>query len=346
MPPGTPVTAVIDTATAVLDLSSLAVAPARIHTVQDTVLFGELFHVVLDFPEVLEQGPDIPLAAGGDWLAAEEARDPGFWARLLGGGPPADPDVGDLPDLKEGTRLVTSFRVYRTNPFLVQTTDFQSPVIHVRGRVAGTDETAPIRIPRPDRWSPWALLGLVAFLVLVLLVARFLWGRRRGHGEWVDREIPAPAWLSAAIEMRDLLAQGFLNRGESRPFLDGLAGISRRFVTGRYRIAAREMTGREIMGACGDLGYQSSHPGVLARLIDTVDHHRYNPQAAPPGWCRDQAVLFFAEIGKIRVLPRYTEVPAGLVRDGEIAWKELGRELSAVSGRDTGPASVADGGRP
>ena len=344
MQPEPPAAAVIDTATAALDFSALEVAPVQIHTVQDSVVFGDLFHLVMDYPEVLEAAPEIPLAAGGEWLVPEIIRGPGFVGRLLGGGSPAGPDVGELPVVPEGTRFVVSFRVYRTNPFLIQAPAFNSPVIHVLGRVEGTADTAPIRAPRRVPWSPWVILGLIAFLVLVLVAARLLWDRGRGKVEWADRKIPAPAWLSAAVELRDLLARGFLNRGESRPFLDGLAGITRRFVAGRYRIAAQEMTGREIMAACADLGFQSPHPGVFARLIDSVDRHRYNPEPPTPGWCRDQAILFFAEIGRVRVLPLYTEVAEGLVRDGEFAWKDLGRELSAGSIRGADADTVPAGG--
>ena len=323
----------MNTATAVFDLSEMAVAPTRFHTVQDTVVFGDLFHLVLDFPEALDAQPEIPLVAGEDWLVAEVSLDPGLLDRLLGRGSSTAPEIGDLPDTPEGTRFVASFRIYRTNPFLVKAEAFQSPVIQVVGRVDGTSDTAPIRAPRQVPWSPWIILGLLALLALILVVARLLWNRGGGKDDWADRAIPAPAWLVAAIDLRDLLANGFLNRGESRPFLDGLAAISRRFVAGRYRIAAQEMTGREITSACGGLGYLSPSPGVFARLIDAVDHHRYNPEAAPPGWCRDQAILFFREIGRVRVLPRYTEVPEGLVVESEIAWKDLGRELAAGSDR-------------
>jgi len=344
MQPRQPAPAVIDTATAALDFSALEVAPAQVHTVQDTVLFGDLFHLVLDFPEVSDAVPEIPLAAGGDWFVPENARDQGVISRLLGGGTPGGPDLGDLPVVPEGTRYVVSFRVYRTNPFQVQAGAFMSPVIQVRGRVEGTADTAPIRSPRPVRWSPWIALGLIAFLVLVLVIGRLLWARGRDQSEWVDREIPGPAWLTASVELRDLLGKGFLNRGESRPFLDGLAGITRRFVAGRYRIAGQEMTGREILEACGDLGYLSPHPGVFGRLIDSVDHHRYNPETPSPGWCRDQAVLFFAEIGRVRVLPRYSEVSAGVVGKGEKAWKDLGRELAAGTIRRNQANPITAGG--
>lgn len=344
MQPGTPAEAVIDTAAAILDFSGLEVGPIRIHTVQDTVVFGGLFHLIMDYPEAMGTAPDIPLVAGGEWLVPEIIRAPGVIGRLLGGGSGAGPDVGDLPSVPDGTRFVVTFRVYRTNPFLIQAPAFSSSVIHVLGRVEGTADTAPVRTPRRVPWSPWVVLGLVAFLALVLVIARLLWDRGRGKEEWIDRKIPAPAWLSASVELRDLLARGFLNRGESRPFLDGLAGITRRFVAGRYRIAAQEMTGREILGACGDLGFLSPHPGVFGRLIDSMDHHRYNPEPAPPGWCRDQAILFFTEIGRVRVLPRYSEVPAGRVADGETAWKDLGRELSAGSIRRGGASTVTAGG--
>ena len=144
--------------------------------------------------------------------------------------------------------------------------------------------------------------------------------------------------------MRDLLQEGYLNRGESRAFLDGLAGVARRFVAGRYRIAAQEMTGREIITACAHLGYRSAQPGVFARLIDRVDLCRYNPEETGPGWCRDQAVLLYDQIDTVRIMPRYTEVPAEIRREGETAWSYLKREL--CSGPDKlRDSAVASAGR-
>ena len=157
----------------------------------------------------------------------------------------------------------------------------------------------------------------------------------------MDRDLPPPAWLATSIELRDLLTGGSLGRGESRVFLDGLAGISRRFVAGRYRIAAQEMTGREIVTACVDLGHRSTQPGIFARMIDEVDHRRYNPEASTAGWCREQAILLYDQMAAVRIGLRFSTVPASLRREGEMAWADLKRELSSGPSRlrDTGALS-------
>jgi len=327
MPSGANPVAAIDTATAVLEFPDPALAPAAFHTVQDTVLFGDLFHVILDYPAGHEEGPEARLASGGDWLKSEPVRTPGLLARLMGRTPAAGPDMSGLTPAAGG-RVVWSGRIYRTGPFRVQVGDAASPVIQVKGRVAGTGETATIRAPRPVGWSPLALLLLLAALVLVLLLFRLFRGRDRRGQDFADRPLPAPAWLTAAVELRDLLRQGSLNRGDSRVFLDGLARITRRFVAGRYRIAAQEMTGREIIKACGALGHASTDPAALARMIDEADLRRYDPDPSSAGWCREQAISLYDQIGRVRILPRYVDVAADLLRDGEAAWADLDRELS------------------
>ena len=324
--------AAVDTALAVLGFPTEAPIPLAIHTVQDTVLFGDVFYLVLDFPGTETQGFSNELTAGQEWLVPETVRDPGFWGRLFGrdGGP--RPDLSDLP-VAEGRRVSLAFRVYRTQPFQVQAGPFISGVIQVQGRIAGTGETAAIRAPRPVGWSPAVIALLILALVVILWLARLLWDLGHRGEELENRIIPAPAWLAAGIELRDLYRKGSLDRGDSRLFLDGLAGISRKFVAGRYRIAAQEMTGREIVKACTRLGHTRSNPGSFASLIDGLDHNRYNPESSVPAWCREQASQFFQLMGQVRVLPRYTDVPADLLLEGEKAWAELRRELAEATGR-------------
>ena len=347
MPPGRPpaglmqaepAQAVIDTALAILEFSATEPAPAVIHTVQDTVLFGDVFHLILDFSGPTAELPGARLVAGEDWLLPVPAKKPGLLGRILGLGGDPLPEMSDLPAAEQRIRLVQSFRVYRTNPFRIQVGSFMSPVIQVRGRVAGTDEIAGIRTPRPGGWSPLVVLGLLVFFFLILLLGWLLWDRGNRTGELKDRDLPPPAWLATSIELRDLLAEGSLSRGDSRAFLDGLAGITRRFVAGRYRIAAQEMTGPEIVTACVDLGHRSMQPGIFARMIDAVDHRRYNPEASAAAWCREQAILLYDQMAMVRIGLRFSEVPADLRREGETAWVDLKRELSS------GPSRLADTG--
>jgi len=346
-PPGTPggmmqpepAPAVIDTALAILEFSGSDPSLSAIHTVQDTVLFGDVFHLVLEFSgprdgqaDGFPEGfPEAQLTAGEGWLVPVPAPERGFLDRALGRNAQPLPDMSSLPAAGDRTRIVLLFRVYRTNPFQVGAGSFVSPVIQVKARVAGTGEMAGIRAPRPGEWSPLPALGLLLFVFLVLWLAWLLWERARRGEELVDRELPPPAWLSAALDLRDLLHGGSLSRGDSRAFLDWLAGITRRYVAGRYRIAAQEMTGREIIAACSGLGHRSTQPGTFARMIDSVDHHRYNPEASGAGWCRDQAVLLYDQIASVRIMPRYTAVSDDLRRQGDKAWSDLKREL------DSGP---------
>ncbi len=329
--------AVIDTAMAVLEFPPSEPAPAAINTVQDTVLFGDVLYLILDFTGQqdgqTEGYPEARLSAGNDWLVPVPAVKPDFLDRVLGRNAEPAPEMSDLPDVGDQTRLVQSFRVYRTTPFRLQVGAFVSPVIQVKARVAGTGEMAGIRAPRPVGWSPLAALGLLLFLLLFLWLAWLLWDRRHRGDDLLDRDLPPPAWLDAAIEMRNLLHEGSLGRGDSQAFLDGLARITRRFVAGRYRIAAQEMTGREIITACSDLGHRSTQPGIFARMIDSVDRSRYNPETSGAGWCRDQAVLLYDQMAAVRILPRYSEVSADLCRQGEKAWSDLKRELASGPGR-------------
>ncbi|MCK9997471.1 MAG: hypothetical protein KAH56_14445 [Candidatus Krumholzibacteria bacterium] len=355
MPPGIqpgmlqsgPAPAVVDTAMAILEFPPSKPAPATISTVQDTVLFGDVFYLILDFAGQQEgqaEGfPEARLFVENDWLVPVPVEKRVLLDRLLGRKAKSAPEMSDLPDLGDQTRLVQSFRVYRTNPFRLQVGTFVSPVIQVRARVGGTEEMIGIREPRPVGWSPLAALGLLLSLLLVLWLSWLLWDRRRRGDDLSDRDLPPPAWLAAAIELRDLLHEGSLGRGDSRVFLDGLAGISRRFVAGRYRIAAQEMTGREIIEACSDLGHRSTQTGIFARMIDSVDHSRYNPEAAGAGWCRDQAVLLYDQMAAVRILPRYSEVSADLRSQGDKAWSDLKRELVSGPGRLRGSTVVSSG---
>jgi hypothetical protein len=329
--PAGPNTARVDTVVAVLEISppDSLTSDVTFHVVQDTILFGELLHLVVDHAGVL---PAFALADGSDWLVPRPHPDPGFWGRLFGRGAAPAPAEFDLPP-PDDLRSVLSFTVYAAQPFRVRFADHLSPVVQVRNRIAGTEDTAAIRAPRPVGLSPLLILVLLAALAVVVLVAWVFWARGPGREPLVDREIPPPAWLGAATELRALFWEGALARGDTRPYLDRLAGIVRRFVAGRYRVSAQDMTGREIIRACAALGHQTVDPGAIGRLIDDMDHRRYDPASATPAWCREQTVKFFEMVGRVRVMPRYTEVPPETILEAEQAWTALKREFAGATGR-------------
>jgi len=333
MVPTAPVNAVIDTAVAVFEIPPELSGQVTAHTVQDTVLFGDPVHLILDYAAPPAGDLEISPAEGTEWLAPLKEEKPGLVSRILGKNAAPLPDMSGLPDIGDQVRSVLTFRVFRTNPFRLQVGSFLSPVIHVQGRVEGSEQTAAIRGPRSVGWSPLVVLILLVVLTLVLLIARWLWNRGWKHEVLSDFPLPPPAWFAAAIELRDLFQAGFLQRGDNRAFLDGLAGIARRFVAGRYRIAAQDMTGGEIISACADLGHRSKQPGGFARLIDAVDRRRYDPEGPEVAWCREQAVLFFDQLSEVRILPRFTEISGPLKREGDLAWAGLERELSSGPSR-------------
>lgn len=327
VPAAEPAPAIIDTAMAVLEIPESDERPVALYALQDTVLFGDILYLVLDFPGTLDPEPEVEVAGDSDWFVSEPVPEPSGVTGIFKRGSPKHPGLGDLPPVA-GTRVVRLFRIYRTGPFRVGADSLVTAVLHVQGRTSGTDQVASIRAPRPVGWSPLLALALLVALILVILAGRLLWGQMQRREDPDDRIVPPPAWLAAVIELRDLLKQGSLNSDDSRTFLDGLAGISRRYVAQRYRIPAQEMTGREIIRSCGWLGHATSRPGAFGRMIDELDHRRYNPEAAPGSWCREQAIFLYEQISSVRVMPLYTDVPASLLRDGEAAWSEVDRELS------------------
>ena len=205
--------------------------------------------------------------------------------------------------------------------------EWESDVIHVRGRAAGTEEVAGVRTPPFPGW-PWGRLALLALAggLLAFLVV-WLWDRRRGPVVWPERPVATAIWLDTAPGFRDLMTGGTLARGDARAFLDGLAGLVRRYVGGRYGIPALEMTGPEMIAACRRLGYPLEPVRNLAGIVDEADRLRYDPEPPTPAWCREKAVGFFGCVQATRVVPGPTPVPQERVLEAEKAWTAVAREL-------------------
>lgn len=307
----TAVPAAPDTALALVELPEEAPTVTAWTLQPDTVTFGGSVVLV---PVALPEDSSLPdLSTEADWLVPVVPESPGFLARLTRSAPAAAP--------------WPAFRVYRTDPFRLQVGSWTSPVIHVRGRAAGTDEVAGVRTPAWPGW-PWGRwLALVLGTGLVVLLLVWLWGRRRGPVVWPDREVPPSVWPDTARGLRDLLAEGSLARGDARRFLDALAGLARAYVAGRYGVAAVEMTGREIVAACRRAGHRGDEVRFLAELIDEADLRRYDPEPPAPGWCRERAAEFYRRVQATRVLPRHTPAAPDRIREAETAWTEVAREL-------------------
>jgi hypothetical protein len=305
--------------------------PLAVHVVQDTLRFGGLLHLVLEYAPDAAVPPSPAVTTDADWLQAEVAAPPTLLDRLRGGAAPAV-DLSGLPE-SAGPRSVASFRVYGRDPLRVNWHGQLSPVLVVAGRTTGTDETAGIRTPRALAWRPWQLVLAAAVLVALALLARWWWLRRHHPVPLAHWPLPEPAWLAAATGLAALLAADQLSRGETRLFLDRLAALARDYVAGRYRIAAREMTGREITRACAAQRFEPAHPAGYARLIDLADRERYSPEVPSPAFCREQAVQFFGRLNRTRLEVALVPVPAARLLAAQKAWASLIRELGPGAGR-------------
>jgi hypothetical protein len=295
--------------------------PTGLRVLADTVSFGGIIDVAWDLPAGADAGAFRAPVSKGEQLVLVPA-----------GSHPAGQDGGTagLP-AAVGPRVVARYRVYATDGLRLQWKGQVSPVVSVKGRVTDPAQTAAIRDPRSWPWFTWTL-GLFLLLAAVLAGAGWwLWRRLRRGAAPVDWALPEPAWIVAAPAFRDLLAGRLVERGESRAFLDGLAGIARRFAATHYGIAAGEMTGPELVAACADLGYESALPRALARLIEGADLRRYDPQSPSPAWCREQATELVVRIGEARVLPRLTPVAPGRLLGAQQAWSELTAGLAGAA---------------
>jgi hypothetical protein len=155
-----------------------------------------------------------------------------------------------------------------------------------------------------------------------MLLAARLWRRPRARGP-EPAPLAPPAYLAAAIALRDLHATGLVARGEGRRFLDRLSICARGYLADQYRIPAAELTPDEIATRLTRLRHDAAVAAEWAELLAGCDHRRYAPAAVAAGMC-DGALRRAVElIGRARVPARYTPVPPRLALDGESAWGAL-----------------------
>ncbi len=324
------VPAVPDTARAVFGWETEAPPIEAIYMIPDTVPFGEIVGLVFEYPESVE-APVLPSEPPAEWLEYEA-------------------DVsGEHQDLlqkrlasheqKEGRNtLLVPVRIYRTDPFVIESGSVESPVIQVRGRTTDLAETAAIRAPRHRGWNLGTIAALSLALVLLSLLVWVLWRRRRTTTRIENWDPAAPGWLAAAGRLRTLLQGGSLDRGEGRSYLNELASIARGFAAERYGIAAREMTGREIVAACIGRGYAPDPARTLGRLVDEADRRRYDPAPVTEAWVRERTLELLRCIEGLRIVPRQTPVATERIFDADGAWSELQRLMAEWESSAAGSA--------
>ncbi len=219
--------------------------------------------------------------------------------------------------------VVFDIFVYRLNPFRIQVGSAVGPVVFMAGSLSDLSETAPIRMPRT--WAArWWMLVLPALILTALVMGLWWLWQRRLRLEPLDQWAPAaPAWLQTSIDLKKLLAGDFPDLGTSRLFLDQLATISRGYLAARYLIHAAEMTSGEILAGCKLKGHDSRPLRRMIKILQELDHNRYDPEPPVASWCRLQASELLDAIEDVRILPHYTPVDAALLVEAEKAWSWL-----------------------
>ncbi len=331
------VPAVPDTALVHLAWGDTLWTPTRLLVAPDSLLLGDVLTVGVDLAGPVPANPDSLLVPDQEWLMTVSDR---------GGGPDVDPAssskqlTGWPAAPADGSRLVRRFRVYRLDPFRVAVAGRSSPVIQVGRRLHDDQTMAPVRDPRRLGWSPAAWVLWLAGLMVLALAAWWWWRRRKRVTRSLPHApLPLPGWLAAACGLEDLLASGFLARGEHRLFLDRLAGLIRGYLADRYLIGARQMTAEEIVTACRERAYDPDPVRGLVTVMAEADHARYQPHELRGNDCRRAAADFFRLIADCRLMPEFTPVPVDVSLRAGKAWSYLEHELgaeAAVAGPERG----------
>jgi len=201
--------------------------------------------------------------------------------------------------------------------------DVEGPVVQVKGATSDLSETATIRMP--GVWATrWWILLLPALLLTVLTMGLWWLWQRRMRLAPLDQWAPAaPAWLKASIDLRKLLEGSVPDLDNSRQFLDQLSSICRGYLANRYLIHAGEMTSGEILTHCQLKGHDNRSLRHMVKILQELDHNRYDPEPPAVSWCLDQAGDLLGTINEVRILPRYTFVEADLLVEAESAWTWL-----------------------
>ena len=230
------------------------------------------------------------------------------------------------------SQAIFDIHVYRLNPFQIKVGQTLGPVVFVSGSTTDLSETAAIRMPRI--WaSRWWLLILPALLLTVLIMGLWWLWQRRLRLEPLDQWHPAaPAWLQASVDLKKLLDGDYPDPGTSRSFLDQLATICRSYLAGRYLVHAGEMTSGEILDSCLMKGHDCRPLRRMVKILQDLDHNRYDLEPPVTSWCRTQAKHLVDTIGDVRILPRYTQVEAALLVEAEIAWSWLKESENILPG--------------
>jgi hypothetical protein len=293
--------------TATLTLASTQDVPAPVLRVvgPDSVLFGGEIDVRCVFPA----------AAGVVALDSLVCRVP--WAELI-----RVETAGEGTD--GGSEVALGLRLSRAGPYVLAWADGPpvGEVRHVTGRLGPDDRPSPLREPRRLGWYGWRLL-LAALAAAALLWLGWRLRRRRGTEADSGDPLPPPAWMPAAIALRDLADGGLDARGEGRAFLHALDLVYRRYLAGRYHIGAVEMTPDEVAAALAQRRYAPEIPARAVAILRRCDILRFSPGEVPRADCRELLAAVIEAVARTRVAVLYTPVPPDLEIAARSSWQRL-----------------------
>jgi hypothetical protein len=293
--------------------------PAAVELHADTLFIGMPAELRLAFqPEALARR--LPAGAVADSLAELGFDQPWFhWDR--------ERQAATV----QGDTLVIPVAVYQINPFRLTAGPVATPVKLVGLRAEGMDETADIRDPRRWGWNYWQLLLMALGLTLLVVLAVWFWTARKVAAETLAQwQPPLPGWLDGSIELVSLLDRNLVQKGDGRLFLDVLAGICRRFLAVRFGVGAQEMTSAEIESACLARGFTRDQIIPFTAMLAEVDAVRFDPTPLSSRACLLLARRFAEGMAAVRIIPRFTPVPAADLLAGEKAWARIQADLVAA----------------
>jgi hypothetical protein len=151
-------------------------------------------------------------------------------------------------------------------------------------------------IPEPTRWLLWGSLALAAFLLCG--IAWYFWRQRRRKSIPLSPAQKQDLLELAEADLRNLLAQGFPEKGNEKQFYVLLSEIAKRILSAGYGIHTAEQTTSEIMEALD----RNPVPGPEERKrvesfllrCDVVKFAKYVPSSDEHAGTTDEALRILA----------------------------------------------------
>ncbi len=136
-------------------------------------------------------------------------------------------------------------------------------------------------VPFPRSYSLWIWLGIGLVVVAAIVVAVIAVQRRRKGEEVLSRQVPAHEL--AYEELRRLVAEDLVKKGEIKVFYQRLSGVVRHYIENRFGLHAPEQTTEEFLtGLETAQEFPNTYKPLLKTFLshcDLVKFAEYQPRA-------------------------------------------------------------------